>query len=171
MTPKTNRRQSLGLAAILCGLLVPSAMAADATTQTLQIKIHQAINTLTAVDPVTIPGRFEMFDVGEATLFGRYANEGQVQMVPSPNPPGFAVLFGAGTLTAANGDTITWELVPGTDTIKVLGGTGRFQGATGHLDNFFIDLSYEVDEETGAITMVTIIHYATGELTIPKKTK
>ena len=35
MTPKTNRRRSLGLAAILCGLLVPSAMAADATTSTM----------------------------------------------------------------------------------------------------------------------------------------
>jgi len=173
MTPKTNRRLSLGLAALLCGLLVPSAMAAGAKMQTFQLKCHQALNKLTLVDPTI--GMFNMFDVGEATLLGRYVNQGQIQMVPVQGG-GFAVLFGAGTITAANGDTIDWVMVPSdgtstTDTINILGGTGRFEGATGYINNFIIDMAPPgIDPETGLFTF-TVIHYTKGELIIPPKTK
>jgi hypothetical protein len=173
MTPTTNRRLSLGLAALLCGLLVPSAMAAGAKMQTFQLKCHQALNKLTLVDPTI--GMFNMFDVGEATLLGRYVNQGQIQMVPVQGG-GFAVLFGAGTITAANGDTIDWVMVPSdgtstTDTINILGGTGRFEGAIGYINNFIIDMAPPgIDPETGLFT-ITVIHYTKGELTVPKQTE
>jgi hypothetical protein len=174
MTPKTNRRLSLGLAALLCGLLVPSAMAAGATMQTFQLKCHLALNTLTLVNPAT--GMFNMFDVGEATLLGRYVTRGVIQMVPIPRPPGFAVLSGTGTMTAANGDTIDWVMVPSTDsteaedTINIIGGSGRFEGATGYINNFLIEMTPGIDPETG-LPAIAIIHYTKGELIIPPKTK
>lgn len=180
MTSKTKRTLSLGLAALLCGLLVPSAMAAGAKVQTFQLKCHQALNKLTLVNPAT--GMFNMEDVGEATLLGRYVNRGQIQLVPAEGG-GFALLFGAGKLTAANGDTLDWVMVPYTDntdsadttepseTINILGGTGRFQGATGYINNFIIEMTPPApDPETGLLT-ITAIHYTIGELIIPPKTK
>jgi hypothetical protein len=109
-----------------------------------------------------------MSDVGEATLFGRYHNEGSVLLadLTAERP---VVLAGEGTLTAANGDSIGWILdlnypdrivtVPNT-------GTGRFEGAEGYLDNFGV--STTVDPTTFTIT---IIHWAKGELTVPRKTE
>ncbi|HEY5915733.1 MAG TPA: hypothetical protein VJA21_34540, partial [Verrucomicrobiae bacterium] len=167
MTPKTNRKLSLGLAALLCGVLLQSAMAESGKLQTFQIKIHQGFNTLTPVDPVNKPGLFNMFDVGEATLLGRYVNTGLVQMVPIPVPPGFAILFGAGTLTAANGDSIGWEFQPTPehpDRIVMLPGTGtgRFLGATGYIDSFAVSVTPNPDGS------VTGTHWGKGELTVPK---
>ncbi len=169
MTPKTNRKLTLGFAALLCGVLVPSALGAGGDLQTFQLKLHQGVNTLTPVDPVNKPGLFNMFDVGEATLLGRYVNTGLVQMVPIQASPGFAILFGAGTLTAANGDSMEWQFQPTPEhperIVMLPGtGTGRFLGATGYIDNFPVSVTPNPDGT------VTIVHWAKGELTVPKKT-
>jgi hypothetical protein len=173
MTPKTNRRLSLGLAALLCGLLLPTAIWAGGKFQTLQLKLHQGINTLTLdLEKTKDPSKpyFNMVDIGECTHFGRYLNEGWVQIDMSANPP--RSLAGEGTFTAANGDSFQWVLdlrdpnnpervyiVPNT-------GTGRFEGATGYIDSYPISMT---PDPSG--TIITIIHWAEGELTIPKKTK
>jgi hypothetical protein len=171
MTPKTNRTLTLGLAALLCGLVVPSAMAQSGKFQTFQLKLHQGINTLKPdPNPPTPapPGAvwFKMSDVGEATLFGRYRNEGSVLADLRSGRP--VLLAGAGTLTAANGDSIGWVLAVDPDNPERIyvvpnTGTGRFEGATGYIDNHGISVT--VDPAT---LTITIIHWAKGELTVPK---
>ena len=171
MTPKTNKKLSLGLAALLCGLPVPSAIGASGDSQTFQLKLHQGVNTLT-VDPTRTvdPSKpyFNMVDTGEFTYFGRYVNNGWVQIDMSAQPP--RSLGGEGTLTAANGDSVRWVLAldpANPERIYVVPntGTGRFEGATGYLDNFPVSMT---PNPNGTIT---IIHWAEGELTIPKKTR
>ena len=161
MTPKSNRKLSLGLAALVCGLLLPSAIGASGEVQTFQLKLRQGINTLT-VDPTRTvdPSKpyFNMVDIGECTYFGRYVNNGWVQIDMSAQPP--RSLGGEGTLTAANGDSIGWVLAVDPDNPERIyvvpnAGTGRFEGATGYLDNFPISMT---PDPTG--TILTISHWA-----------
>ncbi len=173
MTLKSNRKLSLGLTALVCALLLPSATWASGKVQTFQLKVHQAINTLTLdLEKTVDPSKpyFNMVDMGECTHFGRYLNEGWVQIEMSAQPP--RSLGGEGSFTAANGDSFKWVLdlrdpnnpervyiVPNT-------GTGRFEGATGYIDSFPVSMT---PDPTG--TILTIIHWAEGELTVPKNTK
>lgn len=176
MTPRMNRRLNLGLAALLCGLLLPTAIWAAGKLQTLQIKLHQGANTLTLDMQKTVDlyePWFKMRDIGEATHFGRYLNEGSVQIDMTATPP--VSLAGSGTLTAANGDSIDWVLAVDPNNPEKIyvvpnTGTGRFEGATGYLDNFPISMTPGVDPKTGLPT-ITIIHWAEGELSIPKNTR
>jgi hypothetical protein len=168
MTPKTNNKLSLGLAAVLCGVLVPSAIGASGELQTFQLNLHQGVNTLT-VDPTRTvdPSKpyFKMVDIGECTYFGRYVNNGWVQIDMSAQPP--RSLGGEGTLTAANGDSVGWILAvdpanPERVCIVPNTGTGRFEGATGYLENFPVSMT---PNPNGTIT---IIHWAEGELMVPR---
>ena len=172
MTPKSNKKLGLGIALLVCGLLLPFALGASGDVQTFQLKLHQGINTLTLdLERTADPSKpyFKMLDIGECTHFGRYRNEGWVQTDMNSKPP--RSLAGAGTLTAANGDSIGWVLAldpanPERIDIVPNTGTGRFAGATGYMDNFPISMT--VDPTT---FMITIIHWAQGELTVPKNTK
>ncbi len=169
MTPKSNRKLSLGLTALVCGLMLPTATWAGGNFQTLQLKLQQGINTLTLdLEKTADPSKpyFKMLDVGECTHFGRYRNEGWVQTDMSSTPP--RSLAGAGTFTAANGDSIGWVLAVDPDNPERIfvvpnTGTGRFEGATGYMDNFPISMTV-----APATFTITIIHCATGELTVPK---
>ncbi|MHC1769285.1 MAG: hypothetical protein AB9869_34225 [Verrucomicrobiia bacterium] len=171
MTPTTNRRLRRGLAALLCGLLLPTAIWASGKFQTLQLKLHQGVNTLTVDSARTEnPSQpyFNMVDIGECTHFGRYVNHGWVQIDMSAQPP--CSLGGEGTLTAASGDSVGWVLAldpANPERIDVVPntGTGRFEGATGYLNNFPVSMT---PNPNGTIT---IIHWAQGELTVPKHTQ
>ena len=105
-----------------------------------------------------------MLDIGECTHFGRYRNEGWVQIDMSSNPRSLA---GAGTFTAANGDSFKWVLDlrdpnnPERVYIVPTTGTGRFEGATGYIDSYPISM-------TPNPYGLTIVHWAQGELTVPK---
>ncbi len=161
MTPPTISYDYIGEGEIT----FPTAM-----VQILQLKVHQGLNTLTVdMQKTTDPAKpyFNMLDVGEATHFGSYVNEGWVQTDMSAQPP--RSLGGEGTLTAANGDSVGWVLAldpANPERVYILPntGTGRFAGATGFLDNFPISM-------TPNPYGLTIVHWAEGELSIPSKTK
>jgi len=92
-------------------------------------------------------------------------NNGWVQIDMSAQPP--RSLGGEGTLTAANGDSVGWVLAldpanPERIDIVPNTGTGRFEGATGYMDNFPLSMTLNPDGT------ITIVHWAEGELTVPK---
>lgn len=78
-------------------------------------------------------GDYEFADWGQASHAGRYSDtaSGTMDLVTGE------FLTGSGTIVAANGDTITWELTATEDPLDTpnlvvyTGGTGRFQGVTG----------------------------------------
>lgn len=77
---------------------------------------------------------------GRATHLGQFTEIGQLSFVLDPNNPGFALVSGTATFTAANGDQVNATLQDasldlstglGSGVIEFAGGTGRFEGASG----------------------------------------
>ncbi|MGH9768944.1 MAG: hypothetical protein ACREAB_16045, partial [Blastocatellia bacterium] len=101
---------------------------------------------------------------GTATHVGMWTIVGTVQFTPDPANPGRLLSSGTGTITAANGDRIQFvvngslDLATGTDmaVVRFVGGTGRFDGASGSAD-----LIVELNPATGAFktTAVGKINY------------
>jgi hypothetical protein len=106
-----------------------------------------------------------------ATHLGLCTTIGRVNFTPANDPehPGRLLSSGSGTITAANGDTLQFELngvldppSPGSTTaidrplFRFVGGTGRFVGASGKADAVVV-----INLLTGAfeITMVGNIDY------------
>lgn len=89
------------------------------------------------------PIRADVSSSGTATHLGLTTTVGTINFTPDPANPGRLLTNGAGTMTAANGDTVQLELngalepTPGSATatdkfdVRFVGGTGRFAGANG----------------------------------------
>jgi hypothetical protein len=104
-----------------------------------------------------------------ATHLGSCTVSGTVNFTPDPEHPGRLLSSGSGTITAANGDTLLFELngaldppAPGSTSaidkpvFRWVGGTGRFVGASGSGNGVVV-----VNLLTGAfdITVVGDIEY------------
>jgi hypothetical protein len=82
---------------------------------------------------------------GRATHLGVFTEAGQVNFVPDPNDPNRVLATGSATFTAANGDDLevlidgSLDLTTGeaAGVYRFVGGTGRFDGASG-TGNFVI---------------------------------
>jgi hypothetical protein len=82
---------------------------------------------------------------GHASHLGLFTEAGQVNFVPDPNDPTRVLATGTATFTAANGDDLellldgSLDLTTGeaTGLFTFVGGTGRFEGASG-TGNFVI---------------------------------
>jgi hypothetical protein len=90
---------------------------------------------------------------GPVTHMGYTVQQGDLFFDGPPDLTGFAHGMGSVTLTAANGDELTFDYVgvldantgAGDGTFTFVGGTGRFAGATGEgTFHAVIDLSYPV---------------------------
>ena len=101
---------------------------------------------------------------GRATHLGLFTEAGQVNFVPDSNDPTRVLATGNATFTAANGDDLellidgSLDLTTGvaTGVFTFVGGTGRFEGASG-TGNFVIQQNLV----TGAfeVTAVGTINY------------
>lgn len=111
-------------------------------------------NVYAALPPVAGGNSLATFNgTSQMTHMGRAAQSGTLTLTPNGNPliPG----NGSVTITAANGDTVSFDyngfLNPqtgeGTGKFNITGGTGRFLGATGQ-GTFYavIDLSRPKDQ-------------------------
>lgn len=90
---------------------------------------------------------------GPVTHMGYTVQQGNLFFLAPPDQSGFAPGVGSVTLTAANGDELTFDYVgvldantgAGDGSFMFVGGTGRFAGATGEgTFHAVIDLSYPV---------------------------
>lgn len=141
VAPLRWRRAAIALAAALAVLLAPGAVAADGATR-FQASYDGTFEVAGAV--LTFEG------TGRATGLGRSTVEGASVLLPTlptadcPLPKvALALVLDEVTLTAASGDRLRFRnagtdcLDPATGeivadaTYTVLGGTGRFEGATG----------------------------------------
>lgn len=77
---------------------------------------------------------------GTATHLGLFTSVGRLVFTPDPNNPNIIHPSGEATITAANGDKLTFVLENGEldvttgvahGTFRFTGGTGRFEGASG----------------------------------------
>ena len=97
---------------------------------------------------------------GEATHLGYFSVTTDVQ-IHFPTGIVFGIVLGTSTLTAANGDMLFAKLVGygvdpthGLGTFTILGGTGRFQGATGSYQQTITFLALPGTSETIPYTEV-----------------
>jgi hypothetical protein len=111
-------------------------------------------------------GTFEVAATGVATFLGDVADAGNVVITATDHKTGVLTDSMREVLTAANGDTLTIlcqetatptspGVYHGTDTWTVVGGTGRFSGATGSgTGDTYADLNAGklTKSETGTIT-------------------
>jgi hypothetical protein len=124
---------SLAIAAMLVGVGLSSASAAS------QVPFKAHFSGSLAFDGVS---NIQLAGTGNASHLGRSTNSSAITIVGSASCGGFAI-HGVETLTAADGDHLSWtvdgEACPtataGVYQISapyvVTGGTGRFAGATG----------------------------------------
>ena len=105
----------------VCALVLPALASLD-NPVTRPVKIHG--NMTIVLNPRT--GSAQFTDWGESTHTGLYTNSGWGVM----NAAG-QYIAGAGTVVAANGDTIDYVMGPTPNMVTYIGGTGRFQGVTG----------------------------------------
>ena len=82
-------------------------------------------NLLITVDPLT--GNYDFTDSGVASHLGQFSNSGHGVLDLESG----VFLSGTGVLVAANGDTITWIVAGGINTVTYIWGTGRFEGVSG----------------------------------------
>ncbi|HEV2855108.1 MAG TPA: hypothetical protein VHC97_20105 [Thermoanaerobaculia bacterium] len=77
---------------------------------------------------------------GRATHLGLYTEAGQLIFAPDPDNPARVLASGTATFTAANGDQLDIVIEDGaldlttgegSGAFRVVGGTGRFEGASG----------------------------------------
>ena len=80
---------------------------------------------------------------GRATHLGLFTEVGQLSFVPDPDNPTLILVTGDATFTAANGDVLEGVIEGavldvttgiGNGVFAFVGGTGRFEGATGTVD-------------------------------------
>jgi len=97
---------------------------------------------------------------GNGTHVGLFTTLGKVFFSPDPNDPTQIIPSGEATLTAANGDKLTFVVADGSQSLitgvgsghfSFIGGTGRFANATG-------TISYVVEQNflTGAYTVTAV---------------
>lgn len=154
MITKTAGRLALVFAVLFsCGTAVAESGKAQ------PFKIH---GTLYLTPMAEMPAGFYTFiDIGEATILGRYYNTGWLQFNAD-----LTIHAGDGTCTAANGDSNDWVMQPDTGRVIFLGGTGRFEGATGYFDSKVTSMVPDPDDGT-----ITSAYIGKGEIIFPKKDK
>ena len=111
----------------------------------------------TPISPTT--AFFHNEEDGHMTFAGLYHNVGDGTTDFSTG----ATLTGSGTVTAANGDTIHWVLDSGSRYL-VVGGTGRFENASGDMTWTLLSKSDPVFFRDGTFE-VTILAAYEGEVT------
>jgi hypothetical protein len=97
---------------------------------------------------------------GNGTHLGIFTTAGKVFFSPDPNDPNQIIPSGQATLTAANGDKLTFVVEDGSQSLITGIGTGhfRFIGGTGRFANATGIISYVVEQNflTGAYTVTAV---------------
>src|ERR1044072_3998066 len=97
---------------------------------------------------------------GNGTHTGLFTTLGKVFFSPDPNDPTQIIPSGEATLTAANGDKLTFVVADGSQSLitgigtghfRFTGGTGRFANATG-LNSYVVEQNFL----TGAYTVTAV---------------
>ena len=151
-----TRRWTIVPVVALCGLLLPMAVSAKKQVER-PFKLHgESTVTINLQD-----GTFTIVEEsGEATHLGRFtaSGGGTVDLL-------IGHLEASGYHTAANGDTVFWELTQdgpgGPPLITITGGTGRFEGAGGSWTVTAFDETVEI-----AFPLLIITHSVSGIGTI-----
>jgi hypothetical protein len=97
---------------------------------------------------------------GNGTHLGIFTTAGKVFFSPDPNDPNQIIPSGQATLTAANGDKLSFVVEDGSQSLITGIGTGhfRFIGGTGRFANATGIISYVVEQNflTGAYTVTAV---------------
>ena len=97
---------------------------------------------------------------GNATHLGLFTTLGKVFFTPDPNDPTQIIPSGEATLTASNGDKLTFVVADGSQSLITGIGTGHFSftGGTGRFANATGTISYVVEQNfvTGAYTITAV---------------
>jgi hypothetical protein len=97
---------------------------------------------------------------GNGTHTGLFTTAGKVFFSPDPNDPTRIIPSGEATLTAANGDKLTFVISDGSQSLITGIGTGHFSftGGTGRFANATGIISYVVEQNflTGAYTITAV---------------
>jgi hypothetical protein len=97
---------------------------------------------------------------GNGTHIGLFTTVGKVFFTPDPNDPTQIIPSGQATLTAANGDKLTFVVADGSQSLITGVGTGHFSfiGGTGRFANATGNISYVVEQNflTGAYTVTAV---------------
>jgi len=106
------------------------------------------------------PIGIDVTGAGNGTHLGTFTTIGQVFFSPDPNDPTQIIPSGQATLTAANGDKLTFVVADGSQSLITGIGTGhfRFIGGTGRFANATGVISYVVEQNflTGAYTVTAV---------------
>lgn len=150
----------LGVAA---GVLVLQATATSAKDQVERPFRGEATNTWIVS---LLDGSAIGHEEGMATHLGLYTNEA-VAIWSFEDPQNPAIVSGSGTVMAADDNQVFWKMTadqPGI--VQIIGGTGRFENATGSLAAVlpFEEVIVTVDWETMTMTL-KITYKAVGTLT------
>jgi len=119
MTLKRNRKLSLGLAALLCGLLVPSALGASGKSVQRPWEMQAYSEMVVSLPDMTFLSSTAWIDASHCGQSMAYAGR--------PDEPD------KGHIIAANGDVIYFDM-PSQLQGVITGGTGRFEGASGEFN-------------------------------------
>ena len=157
MTPRTNRKLSLGLAAVLCGLLLSSATWASG-------KLTVPKNSVTR--QITMQAHSQMvLSLADGSF------NSKAEIIASHCGKSAAVAWGlaegasAGKIIAANGDEIFFDSPTTTLQGIITGGTGRFAGASGEFNIVKLEQTgMELDPVAGTLTL-SFVWTATGTIT------
>ena len=97
---------------------------------------------------------------GNGTHTGQFTTLGKVFFNPDPNDPTRIIPFGEATLTASNGDKLTFVVADGSQSLITGVGSGHFSftGGTGRFANATGIISYVVEQNflTGAYTITAV---------------
>ncbi len=134
----------------LVGLLqTPSAYAKDSVARPFRIA-----GQLTFLDGFGAPP-WTILDQGVASVLGKFTDIGKFN----------ADFSGFGIFYAADGDQLFWRAVD-SDTMELIGGTGRFENATGSFDYVMSAPEYLPGPE-GTVTVV-VMYTGKGTITMGK---
>ena len=153
MTPKTNRKLSLGLAALLCGVLLPSALRASGKLQTVTRPVKMQAHSQMVLNLAN----------------GSYNSKAEIISSHCGKSVGLGWgLYGgagAGKIIAANGDEIFFDSPTTVLQGIITGGTGRFAGASGEFNIVELEQAgMEPGTEPGTVK-VSFVWTATGTIT------
>lgn len=152
---KTTRQTAIGIAAIaVCALGLP-AVASLKNPVTRPVKVSG--NMTLIVNPLN--GAYQLTDWGQASHAGRYSDTATGVM----NLLTGQFLSGQGTIVAANGDAIDWQ-VGAPNEVVYTGGTGRFQGITGGFPAVITSQTPPVVNPDGTWTL-GLTYTGSGEIT------
>jgi hypothetical protein len=106
------------------------------------------------------PIGIDVTGTGNGTHIGLFTTLGKVFFSPDPNDPTQIIPSGEATLTAANGDKLTFVVADGSQSLVTGVGTGHFSfsGGSGRFANATGLISYVVEQNflTGAYTVTAV---------------